>query len=220
MLAAEGVGEIGLFFTHAHYDHVMGLPFFKPLYDPGARIDFWSGHAPEGPGTKAMAAEFMRRPFFPVGPEVFRAACTFHDFRAGEVLEPRPGLRLVTAPLNHPGGATGYRVEWQGRAVAVVTDTEHEPGTLDPAALKLMQGADLALYDAAYEDHELSACRGFGHSTWQQAIRLAQAAGTRRVGFIHHMPLRTDAELARIGRAAQAMLRGAFVARDGMRIAL
>jgi phosphoribosyl 1,2-cyclic phosphodiesterase len=214
-LMAEGQRDFMLFFSHWHYDHVIGLPFFVPLYDSSARLSIWSGHMSAQMTTAQMMDEFMRKPFFPIGPEMCRCCVTPHDFAAGDVLTPRPGVTMRTGLLNHPGGSVGYRVEFGGRTVALITDTEHDPGTLDPAVLALIEGADLVLYDASFEDDELRVFKGFGHSSWQQGIRLAQAAGVRSLGFIHHAKWRTDTQLSKIERMAQKQLPGAFCGRDG-----
>jgi phosphoribosyl 1,2-cyclic phosphodiesterase len=217
-LKGDGLGRVHLFFTHCHYDHIVGFPFFAPLYDPATRVDFWSGHLHGRTTTEEMLEDFMRPPWFPVRPDVCPASLGFHDFVPGSTLEPEPGLRLVTRSLNHPGGAVGYRVEWNGKAVAVVTDTEHQGDALDPAVMDLIRGCDLFLYDASYLDDEMTKFKGFGHSTWQHGVKLAQAAGARRVAMIHHAPWRTDAELDAIGKSAQAAFAGAFVAADGQRL--
>jgi phosphoribosyl 1,2-cyclic phosphodiesterase len=162
----------------------------------------------------------MRPPWFPVEPDICRAAINCRDFRSGDVLAPYDDVAIKTGSLNHPGGAIGYRVEWGGRAVALVTDTEHRPGTLDPAVLDLIDGADLFLYDCMYTDDEMPRHVGYGHSSWQQAIRLAKAARAKRVAFIHHSPLRTDRELDAIQRLATQEFKGAFMARDGQAIDL
>lgn len=219
-LMAEGRREATLLFTHWHYDHVIGLPFFAPFFQPGHAIRVWSGHSPDGTTTEAMMADFMRAPFFPVGPACFRAQVRPGDFRAGDVLAPWQGVTIHTGALHHPGGAVGYRVEWGGRVAALITDTEHVPGELDPRVMDLIRGADLVLYDACYEDAEFPGVCGFGHSTWQQALRLAQAAGVARVGMIHHAVHRSDADLRRIEGQAQAVLPGAFCGREGQVIDL
>lgn len=214
-LKAQGVNKTHLLFTHCHYDHIIGFPYFGGLFDRTAKVDIWSGHMGPKTTTKEMIHTFMHPPFFPIDPGVCPAHIQCHDFTPGDVLEPEPGITLNTGRLNHPGGAVGYRITWQGRSVAIITDTEHEPGVLDPAVLALIAGCDLFVYDACYTEPEMALFRGFGHSTWQQAVLLAQAAGVARVALSHHAPWRTDAELLAMEAEAQAVLPGAFFARDG-----
>ena len=117
--------------------------------------------------------------------------------------------------LNHPGNAVGYRLDWEGKSLAIITDTEHEPGGIDETVLDLIRDTDLFLYDAMFTDDEMGLYRGYGHSSWQQAIRLAQLADAKNVGFIHHAPSRSDEELDMIEKQAKAVFSGAFAAMDG-----
>lgn len=213
-LRAEGHARIDLFFSHFHYDHVIGLPFFAPLYDRSCTMTVWSGHTEGEMTTAGMMEAYMRPPFFPIGPDICTACLTPREFTPGAALTPYPGLTIRTAMLNHPGNAVGYRVEWGGRAAAVVTDTEHLPGKPDDRVLGLIAGADLVLYDATYQDEEFDTYRGYGHSTWQEALRLAAAAKVRRMGLMHHAEWRTDAGLARIEAAVAEASPAAFLARD------
>ncbi len=213
-LKDEGQKDLTLFFTHCHYDHIAGLPFFPPLYCDKSRLKVWSGHLDGTMTTMQMIESYMRRPFFPIGPDLCHACIETDEFQPGTVLTPHPGITIRTAMLNHPGNAVGYRVEWGGRVVALITDTEHEPGTLDPAVLGLIAGADLFLYDATFTDEDFAAFKGFGHSTWQQGVRLAQASGAKSVGFIHHAKRRTDGQLTAIERRAKRLFPGAFCGRE------
>lgn len=213
-LRREGKKDLNLYFTHCHYDHIIGLPFFLPLYCGESALTLHSGHTAGVMTTRDIMFEFMRKPFFPVGPDHCFARIETRDFLAGDVMTPHPGIVMRTGMLNHPGNAIGYRIEWAGRSVAIITDTEHEPGTLDPTVLSLIDGVDLFIYDASYGDEEFAKFRGFGHSTWQQAIRLAQAAGARQVALVHHSAWRSDTELNRIERLARKQFAGAFCGRD------
>jgi phosphoribosyl 1,2-cyclic phosphodiesterase len=213
-LKAEGLTDLTLFFTHCHYDHIAGLPFFLPLYCNRSKLKMWTGHLAGTMTTKQMISAYMHKPFFPIGTEYCCATLDTGEFAVGDVLEPYPAITIRTAMLNHPDNAVGYRIEWGGRVFALITDTEHEPGTLDANVLALIEGADLFLYDSTFTDEDFAAYKGFGHSTWQQGVRLALAAGARQVGFIHHSKMRSDAALTRIERQAKAQFPGAFCGRD------
>ena len=140
------------------------------------------------------------------------------DFKSGDVIKPWPDITMRTGSLNHPGGCIGYRVEFGGRAVALICDTEHVDGELDPNVLALIEKADLVIYDATYTEEEMENRRGFGHSTWQEGIKLCKAAGAKRLALFHHDPFRTDAELAQIEAEARQAFPGAFAARDGQSV--
>src|SRR5260370_34118433 len=126
----------------------------------------------------------MASPLFPIAMDIFSAKIEFHDFSAGESFHPHSGIPLRTGMLNHPNRATGYRIEHNGKAVAYITDTEHEQGRLDSNVLQLVAHAELMIYDATYTDEESPTHQHWGHSTWQEGVRLANAARSeeRRVG--------------------------------------
>ncbi|MDK1493764.1 MBL fold metallo-hydrolase [Sinorhizobium sp. 7-81] len=213
-LMAEGVAEYDVFFTHTHYDHIIGLPYFKPIYRCSSAVRFWSGHLHGTMSTQEMINDFMRPPWFPVGPGICQASLDCVDFRPGETLSPRKGVSIRTMSLVHPGGCVGYRVDWGGRAVALIYDTEHEAGILDPTLLEFIAGADLMVYDCTYLESEMPTYRGYGHSTGMHGAKLAQAAGVSRLAMFHHDPSRTDVEIAAMEEEVQAFFEGAFAARD------
>lgn len=210
-----------LFFTHTHMDHVIGLPFFRPAYNKANRLQIWSGHlAEQGRRIEEVLEKLMQKPFFPVPLDIMHACLGFHDFRPGERIEPGPGILVRTVALNHPGGAVGYRVDFGGRSACYVTDTEHVPGVQDPAVLELIAGADVVIYDATYTDEQFAHRRGWGHSTWQEGVRLCERAPAGRLVAFHHDPDHDDGDLDRIARELERARPGSVVAREGLVIEL
>ena len=166
---------------------------------------------------RRVLREFMAAPLFPVPPEIFKAQMEYRNFKGGETLTPAPGIVVRTAVLNHPDGATGYRIEYNGKSVCYVTDTEHLPGTPDRKVLALIEGADILIYDCMYTDEEYAKSYvGWGHSTWQEGVRLCQAASVKKLVVFHHDPEHDDARLDAIGRELEAAMPGAVMAREGM----
>lgn len=220
LLATDGVTEADLFLSHTHIDHIVGFPFFRHAFKPGNRLRVWSGHLENGETTESVLRRYMSPPIFPITPDAFAAAVSYHDFRAGEPLAPKPGITLRTAGLNHPQNATGYRVEYGGRSVCYVTDTEHRATGLDENVISLIENADIAIYDAMFTDAELPRFAGWGHSTWEEGVRLCKAARVPTLVIFHHRPERSDDELDRIAEEAARAAPGAIVAREGMALRL
>ena len=208
--------DTDLFLTHTHHDHIVGLPFFGPLFNARSRVRIWAGHLDSGRNLHGTLCEFMKAPLFPVPPKSFAANVTYHDFKAGDTLQPGPGVTIRTVGLNHPNGATGYRIECNGRAICYVTDTEHIPGKPDQKILDLIAGADFMIYDSSYTDEEFPKYENWGHSTWQEGVRLAEKAGVEKLVIFHHDPSHDDAFMDQVNADAQAARPGTLVAREGM----
>lgn len=200
--------------SHVHYDHIMGFPFFRPAYHPDNAFRIWAAHCEQG--IQGILERFLEAPLFPISLEVMQARLDFRDFRAGDTLYPAEGITVRTAPLNHPNGATGYRIEYQGKSICYVTDTEHPPGGPDEHILRLIQGAEIVIYDTTYTEAEYTTRQGWGHSTWQAGIRLCKRAGACTFAAFHHNPDHDDDFLDRMADELNQAYRGAVVAREGM----
>lgn len=215
-IAAGEALDADVLLTHTHLDHIWGWPYFTRLMRPDTRLSVWAGNLLNGNGVEHVLGGLLRDPFQPVREGLVRARVMYHDFHAGETLEPRPGVRIRTAPLNHPQGATGYRIEFGGRSVCYVTDTEHTPGARDRNILDLVRSADAMIYDSNYTEAELPAHVGWGHSTWQEGVRLCDAGQVKTFVAFHHDPDHDDRRMDELAIEIERARPGSVVAREGM----
>ena len=215
--------EAYMFFTHSHWDHIQGVPFFVPAFAPGNRFHIYGTRSPDGKTIKERLTDQMLHPNFPVPFQLMRADFRFYDLEIGEKVE-LGEITVENGKLNHPGEALGYRVNWRGYSAAYITDTEHFTGTLDQDVLRLARNADVMIYDATYTDEEYnsktSSKLGWGHSTWQEAVKVAKAANVKKLVIFHHDPLHNDDFLDRVGEEAAQQFPNTFMAREGWSLQL
>ena len=219
ILAADNVRDVDLFLTHTHLDHINGFPMFNFLFDDKNHLKIWAGRREVWSSIKDIFEKFMAPPIWPLSIENLGAEIIFSDFEIGQEFSPKPGIIIRTVNLNHPQGAVGYRVDFSGKSICYVTDTEHAKDCRDQNILKLIAGADIVIYDASFTDEEYPNFVGWGHSTWQEGVRLCTDAGAQRLAVFHHLPGRSDDELAIIDSSVGVLLPGSVVAREGMVLA-
>lgn len=215
--------EAHLFFTHSHWDHIQGFPFFVPAFIKGNRFHVYGAIAPNGATIEQRLNDQMLHPNFPVPLQIMGAQLEFNDIAIGQSVQ-IGDVTVESALLNHPGEAVGYRVNWQGYAAAYVTDTEHLPEKLDENVLWLARNADVMIYDATYTNEEYhsekSSKVGWGHSTWQEAVKVAKAAHVKKLVIFHHDPLHNDDFLDRVGEQVADAFPNSLMAREGLTIQL
>ncbi|PSF37207.1 MBL fold metallo-hydrolase [Aphanothece hegewaldii CCALA 016] len=212
-----------LFFTHSHWDHIQGFPFFVPAFVKGNEFRIYGAPAPNCATMKQRLHAQMLHPNFPVPLQIMQADLKFYDLEAGETLQ-LGDISLDTASLNHPGEAIGYRINWRGLSAAYITDTEHFPDRLDENVLRLSLNADVLIIDATYTNEEYYDPRstkiGWGHSTWEEAVKIAKAAGVKQLVLFHHDPAHDDVVLDQIGEQASLAFPHTILAREGLSIEL
>jgi phosphoribosyl 1,2-cyclic phosphodiesterase len=212
----DGVHKGVMMLTHSHWDHINGFPFFGPAFMPNNQFTIFAGHLSTAGGIENVLASQMANPTFPVPLEALQANLSFEDFQAGESWKMDGGVQIKTAPLNHPNGATAYRIEHDGRALCYVTHTEHVVGKPDENILQLIEGADLVIYDSTYTDEEFPSKIGWGHSTWQEGVRLCKTANVGQFAIFHHDPDHNDDIMHQLEADARAEWSGTIVARERM----
>lgn len=199
-LAAEPIAEIHLLLTHLHLDHVEGLGFFAPLFDPGCRVTI-RGPRPEAGSLRDQLTAYLSPPFFPVPFDELPSRIEIL-----EIWDDRwtiDGLSVVSAPVRHRGRTVGYRIEEGGRALGFIPD--NEPGLDAESGRALAAGVDLLLHDAQYTAEEYATRVGWGHTSLPDLAAFVDAAGPRRTLMFHHDPSHSDAVLEEMERRVREL---------------
>ncbi len=195
-LLIEQTLEIYLLLTHAHWDHLMGFPFFRPAYSSRFKI-----HVRGGPQAKGQLGRYLKRqmdaPYFPVPFEAMKAE---FDFTYGDPKIKQIGsAQIIPIRLNHPNGGYGFKILEKNRAFVFLPDNElggeHAGGLPPEAYAEFCRGADFMMHDAQYTADEYRLTRGWGHSTISAAVKLAMEAEVKRLGLFHHDPDHNDDEI-------------------------
>lgn len=235
----KGNGSAHIFFTHSHWDHIQGFPFFAPAYIgkkdiKGNRIDSESneftlyGASDVGDRVEKTLRGQMDNYYFPVDLNYLSSRIFFKSLVDNKV---QIGSANISAlKLLHPNGVLGYRIEDCGKSIAIATDCEHpSDGSVDKNLLELAQKVDILVYDGQYTPEEYTPNKfnlpgpgkqGFGHSTPQEGIRAARIAGVKRLIITHHDPLHNDEFLLGMEKTARNLFSATDFAREGEMIEL
>jgi len=202
---------VSLFLTHFHWDHIQGFPHFTPLRRDHAAITV---HGPAPATTlREILGRQMRAPYYPASLGGAPATMTMSEV-GSEPIE-IGNARVLPFALNHPQGATGYRVECGGAVIVYASDTEHGDADADETLRRHARGADILVFDAQYTPEEYAERTGWGHSTWVEGTRVAQDAGVKRLFLFHHDPSHTDAFMDGILAQARQRFEGTAIAQEG-----
>jgi phosphoribosyl 1,2-cyclic phosphodiesterase len=217
-----------MFFSHVHWDHIQGFPFFEPAFVAGNVFYLYGGNNVSRTLEETLEGQ-MDHPNFPVHLGTMGAKMNFRDLREGESVEIDDGAggvaRVTTAAGNHPQGVYAFRIEHGGKAAVYATDTEHYQERIDDKLVKLAQGAEVLVYDSQYTPEEYAGTagtgaskKGWGHSTFEEGAKLARTSGARRLILFHHDPTQSDAAVREKEKRAQAAFAETVAAHEGMTI--
>ena len=206
-----------LAFSHFHWDHIQGLPFFLPAYDKKRKFTISAiGRERYGKDLRGIFAMQMQEEYFPVSLEGMGASWKFLQTAEDHIIMDSAFARVVKH--KHPGGAYSYRIhDSDGKVVVFCTDIEHGD-KIDPKIVDLARGADVLILEGQYTPEELETHRGWGHSSWEQAVQVAEEAGVDRLVITHHDPDHHDEFLLDIEEQCQARFPNTVLAREKMEI--
>jgi phosphoribosyl 1,2-cyclic phosphodiesterase len=208
--------------THYHWDHIQGLPFFRPLFEAQNHFSFYSFQSKFlGPESLRQVLEAqLASPYFPVDVSTMTAARSFHEVTAGQQWEIH-GTHITAGWLNHPQGCLGYRLDTTGGSIVYATDNEPGVAEFDKNLRELAQNADVFIYDSQYSPEQLaSERRGWGHSSWLEGVKIAKECKVRNLILFHHDPDSTDKTIDGFLSAARHEFPATWAATEGMTVSL
>jgi phosphoribosyl 1,2-cyclic phosphodiesterase len=206
-----------VFVSHFHWDHIQGIPFFRPLYDR-ADSQFLFHCSSRTRSLKQVMDEQMASPYFPVNLSQMQAQQKFYDIDSGR-LNLEDGVQIQASWLNHPQGCMGFRMETKDGVLVYATDNEPGDAAFDKSVRKLAEGADVLIYDAQYLPEEYAAeKRGWGHSHWREAVNVVMESGAKELVLFHHDPDHTDVIIDKIVHDARNYYPKVRAAAEGMEI--
>jgi phosphoribosyl 1,2-cyclic phosphodiesterase len=212
--ASGGPPPAAVLFSHYHWDHIQGVPFFRTAFLQGHDLLL------AGPGDlEAVLRAQMTHPNFPIPLDFFQAELSFREVASDGALDVQ-GVLARSLVMPHPGGSVCYRLEAEGRSVVFATDVEHTPESYDALAA-FAAGADLLIHDAQYTPEEAAGPhKGWGHSCWKVAAELARDAEVKQLALTHHDPERDDEGVLVLERLAREIFPDTFAAQDRQLITL
>jgi phosphoribosyl 1,2-cyclic phosphodiesterase len=201
--------EISILLSHTHWDHIQGFPFFVPIYDKSFRLNIFGPLRMNSKLEMRLQVQ-MSDLFFPVNLSTLEETMRFVEI----VEDPfeMAGLKVSPRNLCHPLGCFGYRIVDGDKVLVYATDTEHVPGHLSEDLALLARDADLLIYDAHFTDSEFPKYVGWGHSTWQEGVRLCKALNVKRLVLFHHDPNHDDAFLDWVAEESRSIFPQTIVA--------
>lgn len=207
---------ITIAFSHFHWDHIQGLPFFEPAYSKDFKIQLMAlGLGRRVQNLEKVFEDQMKEEYFPI--ELKKMGALFRFMLADKSATHILGAEMSTCKLKHPGGCYGYKLSYDDKTIVICTDVEHGE-SIDPNVVEFARGADVLVHDAQYTDAELKEHKGWGHSSYTQALEVAEQSGVENLILTHHDPNHDDQFLTQIEKRCQDRLKTCTLAREGMTV--
>jgi phosphoribosyl 1,2-cyclic phosphodiesterase len=215
----KDIKEVYLFFSHFHLDHVLGLPFLKAMWNKNITVHIYSGTLKPYGGVQKFLSSTFSPPLFPVAFDDWPCEKKMYDIDPGSTIKIND-IQIDTCSLNHPNGSIGYRVTYNNKSFCYITDHEHSDEKINNNLINFINEANYFIYDSSFEDDEYPKYKGWGHSTWQEAIRIGNQANVENVVLFHHEPFHTDTIMEKIEETVNIQYNNVIVSKQGMKINL
>ena len=206
--------KISLFITHYHLDHIVGYPFFGPAWDKKFSVDVYGGNLEALGGVEHFFTKTLTHPLFPISLKIMPAQMNYHDIHAHQTIIINDELKIQSFAMNHPGGSLGYKLVTPKGNICYLTDHEHKLGEINTPLIQFAKNAKFAIYDSTYDDDVFTPKIGWGHSTWQEALKLQKLSNIEKIAIFHHDPSSTDTHLRELEKKISHNTQ-AFVAKQG-----
>ena len=207
-LSVKSCGKIHMLLTHAHWDHLSGFPFFKPIYNKKCVIEVWGPQTTQD-SVRNIVGKTMEPPYFPIDLDYIHADIDFFDMKGDHLTI--GSVQITAIPLNHTNQGAGYKFEEGGKSFVFLTDNElfhaHPGGSTRDEFVEFCRDVDILFHDAEYTPEDYKKTKGWGHSRYTDAIDLGLEAGVHTLGLFHHNQDRTDKEVDAIEKDCKRILK-------------
>ena len=231
--AGTGINKLGeryknehlnahIFLSHYHLDHIQGLPFFSPLFSPNNSFTIY-GETKNNTSVEKILTSIFKPPYFPLQLNNFGSKITFFDVDISEIITIGDNIQIEPFKLNHPGGSLGYKLIYNNKSIVYLSDIEHN-NSLTSNISSFVNNCDLLIYDANYTNEEYFGKKdnspkiGWGHSTWEEGVKLAKIANVKQLVLFHHDINRTDEDMLEIECEAKTHFCNTIAAKEGLNI--
>jgi len=210
----DGVNVFHIFISHVHLDHVIGLPFFPFIYKKDCILHFY-GASDEKMSFEQRMKQMAGPPYWPVSLDAAGAEMVWHEIKSGDSIELPDGVRVHALGSNHPDTTLIFRLEKNDSSIVYGLDCELTE-SFESKFKEFVDSCSLLIFDGMYSDAVIEKFRGFGHSTWEQGVRIAEECKVKQLCISHHDWDKTDCALLQLEKVAREMSSKCIFAREGM----
>ena len=206
---------IHILLSHFHWDHIMGFLYFTPFYDDSYTFNIYgyNKHTP----TSSFSKKILDPTFWPVSMDMLNAKINFIDLD-GEDLVINSNTQIKYTNHSHPNTATSYRVETDNQSIVYTTDCEHPVKNLNKNVIEIAKNSDMLIHDSHFSNEDLEKFKGWGHSSYGEAIDVANKANVKTLVLFHYSPNYNDDEVSRIEKEAKKIFKNTIASKQGLKI--